>query len=99
MSPPDWFALSDSVLKVFGASGTYTPVTGDPVAMTIELRRDVLREDEGGAFLRQTMAFFKSGQVTVKTGDRITVGDESWAVDLLDSDDGFMTSVVLGRRT
>jgi len=89
--------LDREVLRVWGKPGLYRPAVGNPVPMQIEVRRDTLREDEGGAFIRQAMAFFKSGQVKVGKGDRIEVDGESWAVDLMDSDDGYMTSVVLGR--
>ena len=94
----DWSILDRAVLKTFGDAGEYLPITGGAVAMQIEIRKDAVREDEGGAFIRETLAFFQSGAVTVATGDRIRLGGETWAVDRLDLDDGFMTSVVLGRR-
>jgi len=93
-------SLVDAVLQAFGADGTYTPTTGAPVSMRIEIKRDVMLEDEeGGAYIRRNMAFFASGQVTPKRGDTITIGDETWFVDRVESNDGYMTSVELGRST
>jgi hypothetical protein len=86
-------------IRTFGASGTYSKGTAAAVPMKIIIDRDVLREAEGGAYVRQTTASFLSGQVTVAQGDRVTVGDESWRVDVLDADDGFVTTVILGRKT
>jgi len=85
-------------IRTFGADGAYQKGVADPVPMKIILDRDVLREADGGVYVRQTVASFLSGQVAVDQGDRITIGSESWRVDLMDADDGFVTTVILGRK-
>lgn len=88
---------TQGVIAVFGETGTYHSPKFGSHETAIILDRDVERETEGGAFVRFTMASlilpFK-----VMTGDRVTVGSESWSVESVVRDDGYVLQIALGRK-
>jgi hypothetical protein len=85
----DWLAAA-------GRDGTYHslsagPVTLDPVAgRGVVIERDVEVMGEGGVYSRQAMAIILSGLLKPKTGDWIEIGADRWAVEGLESDDGYL---------
>ncbi len=83
----DVFACSD-----LGEAATYTPVSGATSSMTVIIDRNVFAiGDMGQVVERRTMIRFRrSEKSAVKVGDRITVGAESWTLQGVESDDGYV---------
>lgn len=94
----DFGPMHDQLLDAFGEDATYLPADGDPVPMKAVPSYDTPMEDDGGMYVRRTTVQFASGQITPRAGDRITLPAGTWFVDHPESDDGHLTTVVLGRK-
>ncbi|WP_018935655.1 MULTISPECIES: hypothetical protein [unclassified Thioalkalivibrio] len=90
--------MHDAMANAFGEDATYLPADGDPVSMKAVPHFDAPAEEEGGVYVRRTTVDFRSGQVKPRSGDRITLSTGTWYVDRQESDDGYITTVVLGRK-
>lgn len=93
-------SASDVIMDTFGASSTYHQhgSGGAAVEIDVDIDRDVEVVDETGSYSRQAMASFRSGKVTVATGDWIESDGEEWDVEMLNSDDGYITKVIVRPR-
>lgn len=98
MSDP--FRDLNRVLDVLGQSADYNQdgSGGSTVELSAVIDRDVEVVDETGAYARKAMASFRSGQVTVATGDWIDADGKQWDVEQLIKDDGYITQVMVRPR-
>lgn len=94
----DFGPMHAALLDTFGEAATYLPAEGAPVPLRAVPAYDTPVEDEGGLYVRRTTVQFASGAATPRAGDRITLAAGTWFVDRMESDDGHMTTVVLGRK-
>lgn len=89
-------SASDVVMSTFGADGVYHSTLQGDVETEISIDRDVEVVDETGHYARQAMATIRSGVIEkVHAGDWLEVGDEWWHVEQLNTDDGYLTQLVI----
>lgn len=88
------------ILETMGVSAVYhqTGTDGAEVELYVDIDRDVEVVDETGGYARKAMASFRSGEVTVATGDWIEADGEEWDVEQPNSDDGYLTQVIVRPR-
>lgn len=73
-------------------TAVYTPVSGATASLSVIVERDIMMVgDMGQVVERRTLIRFKrADKSSVKVGDTITVGSESWTLQGIESDDGYV---------
>ena len=90
-------------MRVFAVDGTYHPAAGDPLAVRVVLDRDV-EPTQGGqqsttVERRTELTGYHSELGDARRGEQVAIGTDTWRLDRLDRDDGYLCTWWVVRVT